>query len=70
MLARSFPRNSNLFIIELMLRCEKISPFKLLLGSDFKCLVSVQNFLLSDLYPAKLLLPVTSPSVLRKTHCH
>ena len=53
-----------------MLRCAKISLFKLLLRSDFKWLVSVQNFLLLDLYPAKLLLPVTCPFVLHKTHCH
>ena len=38
--------------------------------SDFIWLVSVQNVLLLDLFPAKLLLTVTSPSVLRKTHCH
>ena len=70
LLARSFARNSNLFLIELMLTCAKISLFKLLLRSDFKWLVSVQNFLLLDLYPAKLLLPVTCPFVLHKTHCH
>ena len=70
LLARSFARNSNLFLIELMLRCEKISLFKLLLRSNFKWLVSGQKFLLLDLYPAKLLLPVISPSVLHKTHCH
>ena len=53
-----------------MLRCAKISLFKFLLPSDFKWLVLVQNFLLLDLYPAKLLLPVTSPLVLHKTYCH
>ena len=53
-----------------MLRCEKRSLFKLLLWRHFKWLVAVQNFLLLDLYPAKLQLPVTSPSVLHKTHCH
>ena len=53
-----------------MLRCAKISLFKLLLRNDFKWLVSVQNFLLLHLYPAKLLLPVTCPFVLHKTHCH
>ena len=71
LLARSFARNSNLFLIELMLRCAKISLFKMLLRSDFKWLVSVEIFLLLDLHPAKLLLlPVTSPLVLHKTHCH
>ena len=49
---------------------QKINPFKLLLRSDFTWLVSVHQFLLLDLYPAKLQIPVTSPSVLRKTHCH
>ena len=53
-----------------MLRCAKINLFKLLLRSDFKWLVSVQNFLLLDLHPAKLLLPVTCQFVLHKTHCH
>ena len=53
-----------------MLRCVKINLFKLLLRSDFKWLVSVQNFLLLDLHPAKLLLPVTCQFVLHKTHCH
>ena len=65
-----FILNSNLFLIELILRCAKISLFKLLLRSEFKWLVSMQIFLVADLYPAKLLLPVTSPSVLRKRHGH
>ena len=71
LLARSFVRNSNLFLIEMMLRCAKISLFKLFLRSDFKWLVSVHIFLILDLYPTKLQLPVvTCPSVLRKMHCH
>ena len=49
---------------------QKISLFKLLLRSDFTWLVSLNKFLLLDLYPAKLQIPVTSPSVLRKAHCH
>ena len=53
-----------------MSRRAKISLFKLLLRSDFKWLVSVQKFLLLDLYPVKLLLPVTCPFMLHKTHCH
>ena len=53
-----------------MLSCAKFNLFKLLLRSDFKWLVLVQNFLSLDLYPAKLLQPVTSPLVLHKTYCH
>ena len=53
-----------------MLRWAKISLFKLLFQSDFKWLISVHNFLLLDLHPAKFQLLVTSSSVLRKTQCY
>ena len=52
-----------------MYRWAKTSLFKLPLRREFKWLVSVHNFLLLDLYLAKLQLPVTSPSVLHKMHC-
>ena len=36
--------NSNLFLIELMLKWAKISLLKFLLQTDFKWLISVRNF--------------------------
>ena len=44
LLVISFVMNSNLFLIELMLKWAKISLLKFLLQTDFKWLISVRNF--------------------------